>query len=217
MDVHGNGISKPEEPDDLAEGYAVSGKVMLASVVAFLLVVLLLVCFHLYSRWSIRRTRRRMRHRFLFPGRLSRPSCGLDAAAIVSIPTFVYPSTASTKPPECAVCLSEFEDGELGRVLPKCAHRFHVECIDTWLRSRSSCPVCRAPVRPGSTVYVGGSVSSSDSRPISGNPPLPAPEECRRKSAELAGIVVEMAGGIENPTESVGVSGSKSRIEPDSS
>ncbi|KAH0465904.1 hypothetical protein IEQ34_006007 [Dendrobium chrysotoxum] len=44
----------------------------------------------------------------------------------------------------CAVCLSEFADGENIRLLPECKHCFHVNCIDKWLQSHSSCPVCRA-------------------------------------------------------------------------
>ncbi|KAL9251113.1 RING-H2 finger protein ATL54-like protein, partial [Drosera capensis] len=53
---------------------------------------------------------------------------------------------------DCAVCLSEFEEGENLRVLPKCNHAFHVPCIDTWLRSHTNCPMCRAPVM-SSTPY----------------------------------------------------------------
>ncbi|XAR50938.1 hypothetical protein NMG60_11005406 [Bertholletia excelsa] len=53
----------------------------------------------------------------------------------------------------CAVCLGEFVEGEELRVLPGCTHCFHVSCVDTWLRSHSSCPLCRAvapspPARP---------------------------------------------------------------------
>lgn len=44
----------------------------------------------------------------------------------------------------CAVCLSEFEEGEELRVLPGCMHSFHVPCIDTWLYSHPSCPICRS-------------------------------------------------------------------------
>ncbi|KAK6916157.1 Zinc finger, RING-H2-type [Dillenia turbinata] len=27
-----------------------------------------------------------------------------------------------------------------------CSHAFHIPCIDTWLRSRTNCPICRAPI-----------------------------------------------------------------------
>jgi len=47
---------------------------------------------------------------------------------------------------ECSVCLSEFEEDESLRLLPKCNHAFHLPCIDTWLRSHTNCPMCRAPI-----------------------------------------------------------------------
>ena len=30
-------------------------------------------------------------------------------------------------------------------VLP-CSHRFHNECIESWITSHNSCPLCRAPI-----------------------------------------------------------------------
>lgn len=47
---------------------------------------------------------------------------------------------------ECSVCLNEFREGETLRLLPKCNHAFHVPCIDTWLRSHTNCPLCRAGI-----------------------------------------------------------------------
>ncbi|KAK6120007.1 hypothetical protein DH2020_046247 [Rehmannia glutinosa] len=47
---------------------------------------------------------------------------------------------------DCSVCLSDFQENENIRLLPKCSHAFHVNCIDTWLRSHKNCPVCRAPI-----------------------------------------------------------------------
>ncbi|KAF5198905.1 Ring-h2 finger protein atl52 [Thalictrum thalictroides] len=43
----------------------------------------------------------------------------------------------------CSVCLGEFEEGEAVKILPECTHSFHVPCIDMWLYSHSSCPLCR--------------------------------------------------------------------------
>ncbi|GLJ09593.1 hypothetical protein SUGI_0112470 [Cryptomeria japonica] len=65
-----------------------------------------------------------------------------------SFPVFVYEcKNYSDQGLECAVCLSEFEEEEKGRILPACNHSFHVDCIDRWFESQSTCPICRAPAR----------------------------------------------------------------------
>ncbi|XP_062181761.1 receptor homology region, transmembrane domain- and RING domain-containing protein 1-like [Phragmites australis] len=51
----------------------------------------------------------------------------------------------------CPVCLADFADGEAVRVLPECMHYFHADCIDTWLRGSTSCPMCRAETTPTPT------------------------------------------------------------------
>ncbi|KAL9421921.1 hypothetical protein AB3S75_034238 [Citrus x aurantiifolia] len=48
----------------------------------------------------------------------------------------------------CAVCLSEFEEGEELRTLPECLHSYHAPCIDMWLYSHSNCPICRSDATP---------------------------------------------------------------------
>ena len=42
----------------------------------------------------------------------------------------------------CHICLSDFEDGEDLRILG-CCHRYHLQCIDNWLKSKTTCPVCK--------------------------------------------------------------------------
>ncbi|KAH7852563.1 hypothetical protein Vadar_026396 [Vaccinium darrowii] len=73
---------------------------------------------------------------------------GLDQAAIDSFPVFNFSEIKHLKIGKgaltCAVCVSEFEDNERLRLLPKCDHVFHPECIDPWLASHSTCPICRA-------------------------------------------------------------------------
>ncbi|CAI5957069.1 unnamed protein product [Closterium sp. NIES-64] len=44
-------------------------------------------------------------------------------------------------------CLSDFNEGELVRSVLPCEHRFHVACIDHWLASKTTCPVCRADLK----------------------------------------------------------------------
>ncbi|MBA0771581.1 hypothetical protein Gotri_007075, partial [Gossypium trilobum] len=65
---------------------------------------------------------------------------------------------------DCAVCLTEFEEDETLRLLPKCNHAFHVPCIDTWLRSHTTCPMCRAPIvsNPGNRGPSSSGVNNED-------------------------------------------------------
>ncbi|XP_031277996.1 E3 ubiquitin-protein ligase ATL31-like [Pistacia vera] len=69
---------------------------------------------------------------------------GLDPAVIRTFPTFIYSAVKDLKlgkgALECAVCLSEFEDDETLRLIPKCDHVFHPDCIDLWLGSHVTCP-----------------------------------------------------------------------------
>ncbi|CAA2955505.1 RING-H2 finger ATL79-like [Olea europaea subsp. europaea] len=61
------------------------------------------------------------------------------------IPTVIYSPgmKLAGAEAECVICLSEFSDGEKVRVLEKCNHGFHVQCVQKWLLSHSSCPTCR--------------------------------------------------------------------------
>ncbi|GKV08393.1 hypothetical protein SLEP1_g20025 [Rubroshorea leprosula] len=141
------------------------GNVMLAALISLLLVILFVLLLHLYARWFLAQARQRRRptsisvthvlrtdrfrhfHAFNFDLSFSTsPSKGLDSAVISSIPLFVYKSEESKHGLECVICLSSFEDKDVGRQLPKCGHGFHVQCIDMWLQSHSNCPICRAPL-----------------------------------------------------------------------
>ncbi|KAK9276167.1 hypothetical protein L1049_005698 [Liquidambar formosana] len=69
---------------------------------------------------------------------------GLDQAFIDALPVFLYKEIMDLKEPfDCAVCLCEFSEQDKLRLLPLCGHAFHIDCIDTWLLSNSTCPLCR--------------------------------------------------------------------------
>ncbi|XP_077234730.1 RING/U-box superfamily protein [Tasmannia lanceolata] len=78
---------------------------------------------------------------------------GLHPSIISSFPTFLYSSVKDLRQGksdlECAVCLSEFCDDDVLRVLTVCSHVFHPECIDLWLGSHTNCPVCRRELDSG--------------------------------------------------------------------
>ena len=57
----------------------------------------------------------------------------------------------------CIICLEEYNAGDPIRVLPKCGHEFHVECVDQWAytcassanrhKQNPSCPLCKVALK----------------------------------------------------------------------
>lgn len=52
-------------------------------------------------------------------------------------------STALGEEPQCCICLDS-EQHEWTWL--QCAHKFHNECLEEWLRTERRCPVCRTEV-----------------------------------------------------------------------
>ena len=48
---------------------------------------------------------------------------------------------------ECSVCLGKFVEDESLKLLP-CSHKFHKECIETWLSRSGMCPICKYRLGP---------------------------------------------------------------------
>jgi len=48
----------------------------------------------------------------------------------------------------CCICREPFTEGTVIRKLNRCSHKFHISCIDTWLQTNTTCPLCRGSVRP---------------------------------------------------------------------
>ncbi|XP_020170256.1 uncharacterized protein [Aegilops tauschii subsp. strangulata] len=89
--------------------------------------------------------------------RLARSNGGLrhPDPAVSRLPTFPYKRegggggdtvAAGSGWAQCVICLGLVQVGEMVRQLPACKHMFHVDCVDVWLRSHSTCPICRAVV-----------------------------------------------------------------------
>ncbi|XP_028777578.1 RING-H2 finger protein ATL70-like [Neltuma alba] len=74
---------------------------------------------------------------------------GIDEATILSYPKLLFcearhrDSEQSHAATCCSICLSDYKDTDVVRMLPECGHLFHVQCIDTWLRMQPTCPNCR--------------------------------------------------------------------------
>ena len=53
----------------------------------------------------------------------------------------LFTTTMSTS---CSICIEDFQEGEKVRLLPRCGHAFHTECILPWLTERQGCcPCCK--------------------------------------------------------------------------
>eukprot|EP00730_Choanoeca_flexa_P008785 TRINITY_DN12535_c1_g2_i11.p3 TRINITY_DN12535_c1_g2~~TRINITY_DN12535_c1_g2_i11.p3 ORF type:complete len:104 (+),score=24.95 TRINITY_DN12535_c1_g2_i11:963-1274(+) len=52
--------------------------------------------------------------------------------------------------PICIICLGQFEVDEEIRTLP-CKHEYHKDCIDPWIHTNGTCPLCKQNVRQAIT------------------------------------------------------------------
>ncbi|KAG8390816.1 hypothetical protein BUALT_Bualt01G0122900 [Buddleja alternifolia] len=72
---------------------------------------------------------------------------GLDEATLSSYPHFTYsqlkPHKTDSTASGCSICLADYKDTDLLRLLPDCGHIFHLNCIDPWLILHPTCPICR--------------------------------------------------------------------------
>lgn len=68
---------------------------------------------------------------------------GATQDVIDAVPQVVLTPEIAAEGPEasCAVCLCDFEVGDVLRRLP-CAHKFHSSCVDKWLCRNKVCPLC---------------------------------------------------------------------------
>ncbi|XP_040384599.1 RING-H2 finger protein ATL73-like [Oryza brachyantha] len=70
------------------------------------------------------------------------PASALHPTAVAAFPTRAFSSSAAAAA-QCVICLADYEEKDVLRILPSCGHDFHVACIDIWLMQHSTCPVCR--------------------------------------------------------------------------
>lgn len=147
---------------------------------------------------------------------------GLSVEDIAALPTFTYQARAASASPqgggmsrskgrtpgravvECVVCLQEMEDGDVVRALPACRHFFHGGCIDAWLSAHSTCPVCRAHLKPERARLAEAPMS----------PPLPQLRRCgvspERSTASRVLVDILARSPLRNSC-SCSTSGSKSK------
>ncbi|XVF45012.1 hypothetical protein PTKIN_Ptkin02bG0171400 [Pterospermum kingtungense] len=73
---------------------------------------------------------------------------GLTQEALDSLPLEVFSSQDSVveelsrESRDCSICLESFRDEDVLTRLP-CGHRFHLACLNPWVRACGDCPYCR--------------------------------------------------------------------------
>lgn len=143
-----------------SETVAISGKILVATIIIPFMVLVFVLFLYLYAKcfWVPRGHRslpsRTSRFRFHFassPESVLDMRRGLEPSVIRSLPVLIFHPDEFKDGLDCAVCLCEVSEGEKARLLPKCNHGFHVDCIDMWFQTHSTCPLCRNSVAPQSS------------------------------------------------------------------
>lgn len=152
-----------DEHDGDEKRFGIHGiKLLIATIFSLIGVVILAILLFFYAKHLQRRQQRRRAntlYRLALTTQIApieasyysndqQPKPGLDPLVIASLPEFIYKPKEQQPQLECSVCLSTIREETKVRVLPNCKHMFHVECIDMWLGSNTTCPLCRSGVEP---------------------------------------------------------------------
>ncbi|XP_043696786.1 RING-H2 finger protein ATL58-like [Telopea speciosissima] len=80
---------------------------------------------------------------------ISRPSeLGLKKEHREMLPIIVFKESFSVKDTLCSVCLGDYQAEDKLQQIPACGHTFHMDCIDHWLATHTTCPLCRFSLLP---------------------------------------------------------------------
>jgi len=66
---------------------------------------------------------------------------GLSRAQIEQLGSYRWPAS-NVETQHCVVCMCDVQTRQTVRCLP-CNHIYHARCIDKWLKTNRTCPVCR--------------------------------------------------------------------------
>ncbi|KAI4338721.1 hypothetical protein MLD38_023745 [Melastoma candidum] len=78
-----------------------------------------------------------------------RNGTGMDSPALVSYPKITISEETSSQlrglgdDDACTICLLDYRLRDTVKIIPECDHYFHEDCLDRWLRTNATCPLCR--------------------------------------------------------------------------
>ncbi|CAI9754259.1 unnamed protein product [Fraxinus pennsylvanica] len=119
------------------------------SVPIFFTFILLLLFYLFYlRRGRVDWTSLRMRTSNSLPSfhstsEISRCEMGLKKEVREMLPIIVFKESFSVKETQCSVCLADYQSEDKLQQIPACGHTFHMDCIDLWLATHTTCPLCR--------------------------------------------------------------------------
>ncbi|XVE69450.1 hypothetical protein DITRI_Ditri09bG0153200 [Diplodiscus trichospermus] len=125
--------------------FQIRGRTLFFISVLFIIVLIFTLIF-VYARWLCNFYRDTVSQTVHAPPPPPPQPRGLDPVTINALPVTMA-THGKVLESECCICLGVFEDGEKVKVLPSCQHSYHPECVDRWLSSEPSCPLCRASLR----------------------------------------------------------------------
>lgn len=79
---------------------------------------------------------------------------GLDETTLQAYPKLLYSQAKNYEGSDsgaasgCSICLQDYKDTDVLRLLPECGHFFHLKCVDPWLKLHPTCPICRNSPMP---------------------------------------------------------------------
>uniref|UniRef100_A0A6M2DY72 Putative ring finger n=1 Tax=Xenopsylla cheopis TaxID=163159 RepID=A0A6M2DY72_XENCH len=90
---------------------------------------------------------------FLFGNKVNTPYGAAEsryAAAGEYIPSNTWDDdeTRRRRARTCSICLESMREGQC-TLITKCNHLYHRICLNLWLRTNSSCPLCREQISSG--------------------------------------------------------------------
>ena len=152
--------------------FALHGRAAMPLLLGLPLVIVAFVVVCLYLRWACRR--RRDREASSSSAATTAPAVvpGLDAHAINGLPVTLYSPPPARKSGEdereveCSICITALVVGDKVKALPPCGHCFHPDCVDPWLRSHPSCPLCRTGLVTAGAKPVDAVNGSEDDSPV---------------------------------------------------
>ncbi|EOA37022.1 hypothetical protein CARUB_v10010074mg [Capsella rubella] len=107
-----------------------------------------------------------MRTTFIPGNGLSTAELGLSKELREMLPIVVFKESFTVMDSQCSVCLGDYQADDKLQQIPVCKHTFHMDCIDLWLTSHTTCPLCRLALIPSQSRHTqedsGPSVVSPD-------------------------------------------------------